>query len=151
MKKVGLLDSSALRSCLFVALIGTASPAFAQAAPSGTQTSADQTLPADAPADKPNDVVVVGSHIRSTYNTPDEVQIITPQEATLQGFNSPAETLQSTSVTGGAAQTMPVNGRIPVESRPDLVQSNHNGLFASGTLGRYSKVLNSVLESRLGQ
>ena len=53
--------------------------------------------------------------------------------------------------TGGAAQTMPVNGRIPVPDRPDLVQSDHNGLFASGTLGRYSKVLNSVLEGRLNQ
>ena len=29
--------------------------------------------------------------------------------------------------TGGAAQTMPVNGRMPVESRPDLVHSDHNG------------------------
>jgi predicted molibdopterin-dependent oxidoreductase YjgC len=50
--------------------------------------------------------------------------------------------------TGGAAQTMPVNGRIPVEDRPDLVRSEHNGLFASGTLGRYSKILHSVVESR---
>jgi NADH-quinone oxidoreductase subunit G len=49
---------------------------------------------------------------------------------------------------GGAAQTMPVNGRIPVENRPDLVHSDHNGLFTSGTLGRYSKVLKSVMESR---
>jgi NADH-quinone oxidoreductase subunit G len=48
--------------------------------------------------------------------------------------------------TGGAAQTTPVNGRIPVESRPDLVRSMHNDLFNSGTLGRYSKILNSVLE-----
>jgi len=53
--------------------------------------------------------------------------------------------------TGGAAQTTPLNGRIPVESRPDLVHSDHNGLFASGTLGRYSKVLNSVVESRLSR
>ena len=53
--------------------------------------------------------------------------------------------------TGGAAQTMPVNGRIPVESRPGLIRSDHNGLFASGTLGRYSKVLHSVVESRLGR
>src|SRR3954454_16903945 len=51
--------------------------------------------------------------------------------------------------TGGAAQTMPVNGRVPVENRPDLVYSDHNGLFSSGTLGRYSKVLNSVVESRM--
>ena len=49
---------------------------------------------------------------------------------------------------GGAAQTMPVNGRIPVDNRPDLVHSDHNGLFTSGTLGRYSKVLKSVVESR---
>jgi NADH-quinone oxidoreductase subunit G len=53
--------------------------------------------------------------------------------------------------TGGASQTMPVNGRIPVEARPELVHSDHNGLFASGTLGRYSKILNSVLESRLSR
>jgi hypothetical protein len=50
--------------------------------------------------------------------------------------------------TGGAAQTMPVNGRIPVPHRADLVKSDRNGLFASGTLGRYSNVLHSVLESR---
>jgi NADH-quinone oxidoreductase subunit G len=53
--------------------------------------------------------------------------------------------------TGGAAQTMPVNGHISVESRPDLVRSDRNGLFSSGTLGRYSKVLNSTLESRLSE
>jgi NADH-quinone oxidoreductase subunit G len=51
--------------------------------------------------------------------------------------------------TGGAAQTAALNGRIPVEKRPGLVRSDHNGLFTSGTLGRYSKVLHSVLESRL--
>jgi len=63
---------------------------------------------------------------------------------TVRGYAVPAPVL----ATGGAAQTMPVNGRIPVEARPDLVHSGHNGLFASGTLGRYSKILNSVLESR---
>jgi len=52
-------------------------------------------------------------------------------------------------VTGGAAQTMPVNGRIDLENRPDLVRSDHNGLFASGTLGRYSRTLHAVVESRL--
>jgi len=36
-----------------------------------------------------------------------------------------------------------------VEKPADLVHSDHNGLFASGTLGRYSKVLHSVIESRL--
>jgi NADH-quinone oxidoreductase subunit G len=54
-------------------------------------------------------------------------------------------------MTGGAAQSMPLNGRIPVDARPDLVHSDHNGLFASGTLGRYSKVLNSVVEKSLSR
>jgi NADH-quinone oxidoreductase subunit G len=53
--------------------------------------------------------------------------------------------------TGGAAQSMPVNGRVPIEGRPELVHSDRNGLFASGTLGRYSKVLNAVLEGRLSR
>ncbi len=62
----------------------------------------------------------------------------------VRGYAVPAPIL----ATGGASQTVPVNGRIPVDTRADLVRSDHNGLFASGTLGRYSKVLNSVLESR---
>ncbi len=66
---------------------------------------------------------------------------------TVRGYQVPLPVI----ATGGAAQTMPLNGRIPVESRPDLVRSDHNGLFRSGTLGRYSKVLNSVVESRLSR
>jgi len=48
---------------------------------------------------------------------------------------------------GGAAQTSPVNGRVPAGSRPDLIQSARDTLFTSGSLGRYSKTLNSVLEA----
>ncbi len=62
----------------------------------------------------------------------------------VHGYQVPMAAL----ATGGAAQTMPVNGRISVENLPDLVRSDHNGLFASGTLGRYSKVLHSVVENR---
>jgi NADH-quinone oxidoreductase subunit G len=53
--------------------------------------------------------------------------------------------------TGGAAQSVPLDGHFPVGAGPDLVRSDHNGLFASGTLGRYSRVLNSVVESRLSR
>ncbi len=41
----------------------------------------------------------------------------------------------------------PVNGASRGTGRSGAF--DHNGLFASGTLGRYSKVLNSVVESRL--
>ena len=63
----------------------------------------------------------------------------------VRGYNVPLPVI----VTGGAAQTMPVNGRVEITPRPDLVRSDHNGLFDSGTLGRYSRVLNSVLERRV--
>jgi NADH-quinone oxidoreductase subunit G len=66
---------------------------------------------------------------------------------TVRGYAVP----NSQVITGGAAQTMPVNGRIAVAERADLIRSDHNGLFKSGTLGRYSKVLNSVMESRLSR
>jgi len=66
---------------------------------------------------------------------------------TVRGYDIPVEAI----ITGGAAQTMPVNGRIPIEVRADAIRSAHDNLFTSGTLGRYSKMLNSVLEKRLNR
>jgi NADH-quinone oxidoreductase subunit G len=48
---------------------------------------------------------------------------------------------------GGAAQTAALNGRLPLDGRPELIRSAHENLFTSGTLGRYSKILSSVVES----
>lgn len=48
--------------------------------------------------------------------------------------------------SGQPVQTTPVNGRVAVEATPDLIQPAGNTLFTSGTLGRYSKKLTSVLE-----
>jgi len=61
----------------------------------------------------------------------------------VRGYNIPLPIV----ATGGAAQTAPVNGRVPVSSRPELIQSARDTLFTSGTLGRYSKTLNAVLEA----
>lgn len=61
----------------------------------------------------------------------------------VRGYNVPLPII----ATGGAAQTAPVNGRVPVDSRPDLVRSARDTLFTSGTLGRYSRMLNSVMEA----
>jgi len=65
---------------------------------------------------------------------------------TVRGYNIPLPII----ATGGAAQTSPVNGRVPVESRPELIQSARDTLFTSGSLGRYSKMLNSVIERKAG-
>jgi predicted molibdopterin-dependent oxidoreductase YjgC len=64
----------------------------------------------------------------------------------VRGYDLPMATLAA----GGAAQTNAVNGRIALHQAA-LAHSDHNGLFASGTLGRYSKVLNSVMEGRVGR
>jgi len=64
--------------------------------------------------------------------------------ASVKGYDIPLAL-----VSVGAQQTTPVNGRVGVESRPDLIRSAHDNLFTSGTLGRYSKILNSVIEKRL--
>jgi NADH-quinone oxidoreductase subunit G len=50
---------------------------------------------------------------------------------------------------GGAAQTTPLGGPIEYAARPELVRSEHNGLFSSGTLGRYCDILHTVLEGRM--
>ncbi|HVN04599.1 MAG TPA: molybdopterin-dependent oxidoreductase, partial [Bryobacteraceae bacterium] len=61
----------------------------------------------------------------------------------VRGYNVALPVLEM----GGAAQTAALNGRVPLDGRPDLIRSAHENLFTSGTLGRYSKVLNSVVES----
>ena len=73
--------------------------------------------------------------------TPDKV--FDEIRKTVRGYNVPLPLI----IAGGAAQTAPVNGRVPFAPRPDLVQSAGDTLFTSGTLGRYSKMLNSVMES----
>ncbi|HEX4168482.1 MAG TPA: NADH-quinone oxidoreductase subunit NuoG [Bryobacteraceae bacterium] len=61
----------------------------------------------------------------------------------VHGYNVPFAVIE----TGGAAPTAPVNGRVSFESRPDLIRSAANTLYTSGTLGRFSPMLNSVIES----
>jgi len=63
--------------------------------------------------------------------------------ATVHGYNIPLPVI----ATGGAPQTMPVNGRVPIGARPDLIQSARDTLYTSGSLGRYSKTLSSVIEA----
>ena len=60
---------------------------------------------------------------------------------TVHGYNIPLPVL----ATGGAAPTMPLNGR--VAALPGEIKSAGDTLFTSGTISKYSKVLNSVMES----
>jgi NADH-quinone oxidoreductase subunit G len=59
----------------------------------------------------------------------------------VHGYNVPLPVVE----TGGAAPTMPLNGR--VASLPGIIKSSGDTLFTSGTLSHYSKILNSVMEA----
>jgi NADH-quinone oxidoreductase subunit G len=59
------------------------------------------------------------------------------------GYNVPLPVL----ATGGAAQAAPQTGRLSVPWRPELIRSARDTLFTSGSLGRYSRSLNTVIES----
>jgi len=61
----------------------------------------------------------------------------------VRGYNVPLPMI----ATGGAAQTSPVNGRVPVTVRPELIRSAGDTLYTSGTLGRYSRMLQRVIEA----
>ena len=62
---------------------------------------------------------------------------------TVRGYNVPFPIIE----TGGAVPTVPLNGRVPGAPAPGLIRSARNTLYTSGTLGRFSTMLNSVLES----
>ncbi len=62
---------------------------------------------------------------------------------TVRGYNVPVPVL----ATGGAAQTAPINGRVPILPRAEHIRPACDTLFTSGTLGRYSRRLSSVMEA----
>src|SRR5262249_14830726 len=61
----------------------------------------------------------------------------------VRGYNLPFAVLE----TGGAVPSTQVNGRIEFRATPELVRSAGNTLFTSGTLGRFSNMLNAVVEA----
>ena len=73
--------------------------------------------------------------------TPDKV--FDEIRSTVSGYNIPLPVLSS----GAAAQTSPVNGRVNSTVKPEAIKSANNTLFTSGSLGRYSKLLNSLMEA----
>ena len=62
---------------------------------------------------------------------------------TVRGYDIPLAVLSS----GGAAQTTLLDGGVALDSRPELIESARDTLFTSGTLGRYSRMLNAVMEN----
>ncbi|MEG3180800.1 TonB-dependent receptor plug domain-containing protein [Sphingomonas sp. LT1P40] len=103
-------------------------PAVAQA----QTTPADETTAAEKDDE---DIVVVGSRIRrDEFNTADPIQVITREDATQAGFNSTADLLQSTAVTGGSAQINNAFGGFVTAGGPGANTLSLRGLGATRTL-----------------
>ncbi|MNX51566.1 Vitamin B12 transporter BtuB precursor [compost metagenome] len=82
-----------------------------------------------------DEVVVVGSRIRrDNYNAPSPTQVVTREEATLQGFASTTEALQSTAVTGGTAQINNSYGGYVTNGGPGANTIGLRGMGPSRTL-----------------
>lgn len=126
--------------------------AFAAISTFATSTAfAQDAKPDEAGQDKPADaasvasstdeastdaaIVIVGSRIRrDQFNTPDSIQVITRAESTQAGFNSTAEVLQSTKVTGGTAQINDLYGGFVVNGGPGVNTVSLRGLGTTRTL-----------------
>ncbi|MFN7111057.1 MAG: TonB-dependent receptor domain-containing protein [Brevundimonas sp.] len=81
------------------------------------------------------DIVVIGSRIRrDNYNAPSPTQVVTREEATLQGFASTTEALQSTAVTGGTSQINNSYGGYVTNGGPGANTIGLRGMSPSRTL-----------------
>ena len=142
-----------------VAVLAFAAPAYSQTpnpvnperdpcqAPADQREPGANCPPADSPAgtaiqqgatttsEAEQAITVVGSRIRrDRFNTADPVTIITRDSALDSGFNSTAETLQSTAVTGGTAQINDTFGGFVVDGGPGVNTLSLRGLGATRTL-----------------
>ncbi|MGH7028396.1 TonB-dependent receptor plug domain-containing protein [Brevundimonas sp.] len=89
----------------------------------------------DQEATSVDEIVVVGSRIRrDNYNAPSPTQVVTREEATLQGFASTTEALQSTAVTGGTSQINNSYGGYVTNGGPGANTIGLRGMGPSRTL-----------------
>ena len=114
-----------LGSTVLVSALALTAPAIAQTVPTTTQDAAAQI----------DEVVVVGSRIRrDNFNAPSPTQVVTREEATLQGFASTTEALQSTAVTGGTSQINNAYGGYVTNGGPGANTIGLRGMGPSRTL-----------------
>lgn len=88
-------------------------------------------------------MALLAKEMREDLGTTTPDGVFTQIRKSVRGYDVPFAIVQ----TGGAAPTAPLNGNVSFKASPNVVRSAGNTLFTSGTMSRYSKMLNSVLES----
>jgi len=128
------LQRNALTVALMSAMVLSANAAMAQDTTSKASTT-DTAAEEGKSATDLDKIVVTGSRIaRDTFNSVSPVQVITREETTLAGFNSTTGLLQSTGVTGGAAQINNAFGGFVTDGGPGANTISLRGLGPSRTL-----------------
>ncbi|MCT2559161.1 TonB-dependent receptor [Tsuneonella sp. YG55] len=141
--KAALRGSTSLCAAAVLAAGVYAAPAFAQDAvdepacvDADNDGQCDTLSNADGSSATSGAIVVTGSRLRSRdgFNTPDPIQVITREETTQAGFNSPAEVLQSAAFTNGQAQINNSYGGFVVNGGPGVNTLSLRGLGPTRTL-----------------
>lgn len=117
------------------ALQALAFAGFGIASLAAVPAHAQSTTSADEQEEAAQEIVVTGSLIRrDEFTTIEPLTVITNNEITQAGFNSAAETLQSTSVTQGASQINNYYGGYVTDGGPGANTLGLRGLGPSRTL-----------------
>ena len=120
-----------LGTTVVVGLAFLSAPAWAQSQ-TGVNASGEK---ADDDAAAVEEVVVVGSRLRrDNYNSASPVQVVTREDATLAGFASTTEVLQSTAITQGTSQINNAYGGYVTNGGPGANTLSLRGLGATRTL-----------------
>ena len=120
-----------LGTTVVVGLAFLSAPAWAQTQ-TGASASGDK---ADDDAAAVEEVVVVGSRLRrDNYNSASPVQVVTREDATLAGFASTTEVLQSTAITQGTSQINNAYGGYVTNGGPGANTLSLRGLGTTRTL-----------------
>jgi NADH-quinone oxidoreductase subunit G len=92
------------------------------------------------------DLEIIGllaKEMRTEWSVQKPEQVFQEIQRLVRGYSVQLAVLE----TGGAAVTVPPNGNINFKQQPELVRPARNTLFTSGTMSRFSTMLNAVMES----
>ena len=88
-------------------------------------------------------IALLAKEMRENLGATKPEEVFAEIRKNVRGYDVPFGVIE----TGGAAPTVPLNGRVPTDAQPQLIRSARNTLYTSGTLGKFSQMLNSLLES----
>ncbi len=88
-------------------------------------------------------ISLLAKEMRTDWVTPTTETVFQEIRRLVLGYDLPLAVVES----GGVATTTPATGELTFRAAPELVRSSGNTLFTSGTMGKFSHMLNVVMES----